>query len=419
MIGLCDCNNFFVSCERVFDPGLNGRPVVVLSNNDGCVVARSNEAKALGIKMGVPLFKIRSLVQREGVKVMSSNYELYGDMSHRVFTTLASLAPDIEIYSIDEAFIDLDGISLDSLQQWGLEASRIIRRHTGIPVSIGISPTKTLAKIASKLCKSYPALKGCCLMHRPEDVAKVLSHYPIEDVWGIGRRHRARLEGHGITTGAQFVAMSREWVRRQMSVTGERTWLELRGERAIELEMAASSRKSLTVSRSFAKEVTTLAELSALVSAFAARAAHKLRQQGSVAGVLDVMAATNRFREDVPYYHLVLRHTFASATANTLEINAAAIALTERLFVEGYGYKKAGVMFSNISPAVAVQLSLFDDVEQRQTHDRLMRVIDQINDKHQGAISLASEASSNVNINRDHLSPRYTTHWDELLEVKV
>ena len=225
MYALADCNNFFVSCERVFRPELNGKPVVVLSNNDGCIIARSNEAKALGIKMGTPLFEARDVIEKNGVAVFSSNYQLYGDMSNRVMSILKETVPAIEVYSIDEAFLNLEGLPLEELQQKGRDLSARIRKDTGIPVSIGMAPTKTLAKIASKLCKQYPKLQGCCLMYRPQDVEKVLRKFPVGDVWGIGRKYRKKLELMGIHTAWDFCSMPRSEVSRMMSVTGVKTWL--------------------------------------------------------------------------------------------------------------------------------------------------------------------------------------------------
>ena len=223
MYGLCDCNNFYASCERLFRPDLAGRPVVVLSNNDGCIIARSNEAKALGIGMGQPFYQIRSLVERGEVAVFSANFALYGDLSRRVMATLRSLVPGIEVYSIDEAFFDLRGMA-EPLDELGRTIGRTIRRNVGIPVSIGIAPTKTLAKIASKLAKQYPRLNGCCYMHREEDITKVLRKFPLQEVWGIGRRHGRMFDRMGLRTAQQFVELPREWVRARMGVTGLRTW---------------------------------------------------------------------------------------------------------------------------------------------------------------------------------------------------
>ena len=241
MFGLCDCNNFFVSCERVFDPSLEGRPVVVLSNNDGCIVSRSNEAKALGIKMGQPLYQIQEYIDRYNVAVRSSNYQLYGDMSQRVMTTLKQHVPEIEIYSIDEAFLLLDGFPSERLKEFGERLARRVRRNTGIPVSIGISSTKTLAKIASKLCKKYPKLNSACLMQRDADIRKVLERFPIEDVWGIGRRQAKMFKECNIVTAAQFCDLSEEWIDNRLNITGKRTWLELKGRPCIEFSQDRKS----------------------------------------------------------------------------------------------------------------------------------------------------------------------------------
>lgn len=252
MYGLCDCNNFFVSCERLFRPDLEGRPVVVLSSNDGCVISRSNEAKTLGIRMGQPYFQVRGMIERHDVAVFSGNMALYGDLSRRVIGRLRELVPAAEVYSIDEAFIDFGGIATEELDALGHRLGRTIRRDTGIPVSIGIAPTKTLAKIASKLCKSYPRLDGCCLMHRAEDVDKVLGRFPVGDVWGIGRRHRAMLQAAGVATARDLAQRSEAWVRGRMGITGVRTWRELRGEACIDFETAPAARQQISVSRSFA-----------------------------------------------------------------------------------------------------------------------------------------------------------------------
>ena len=254
MYGLCDCNNFFVSCERVFRPDLNGRPVVVLSNNDGCIIARSNEAKAAGIKMGQPLYQAQPLIKKYGITIFSANFTLYGDMSNRVMTTLRSLVPSTEVYSIDEAFFDLRGIA-EPLDEYGRRTGRIIRRNTGIPVSIGIAPTKTLAKIASKLAKSYPKLYGCCYMHRPQDIEKVLSTFPLRDIWGIGRRYSKMFDSLGITTARQFVQLPKEWIQKRMGITGLKTWSELQGIPCIDFDDLPSQKQQITVSRSFPLEI--------------------------------------------------------------------------------------------------------------------------------------------------------------------
>ncbi len=275
MYGLCDCNNFFVSCERVFRPDLAERPVVVLSNNDGCVISRSNEAKALGIGMGQPLYQVQPLIARHKVAIFSANFALYGDMSRRVMTTLRDSVPRIEVYSIDEAFFDLQGIE-EPLDVFGRTVSRTIRRNTGIPVSIGIAPTKTLAKIASKLAKRYPKLDGCCYMYRPQDIEKVLSTFPLRDVWGIGRRYGKMFDAMRIDTALQFTQLPQEWVHRRMGVTGLRTWNELQGIECISFEQMPLKKQQITISRSFPKEIYESDELDRIVSEFASMCAEKL-----------------------------------------------------------------------------------------------------------------------------------------------
>ena len=419
MFGLCDCNNFFVSCERVFNPSLNGRPVVVLSNNDGCVVSRSNEAKAIGIQMGQPLYQIRDLVKRYDVAVHSSNYRLYGDMSNRVMETLKSHVPHIEIYSIDEAFLELDGYPIDGLLQMGRELSRIVKRNTGIPVSIGISHTKTLAKIASRLCKKYPKLQGACLMHRDEDIAKVLSTYPIEDIWGIGRRHSKKLHAAGVATAMQLCNKSHEWVQNMLSITGVRTWRELQGEPAIEFKHKIADKQTITVSRSFAKEIYDMEELRETLSTFASMAAEKLRQQHSVAGELQVFILTNRHREDMPQHREGKLVKFVTPTNSTLEIVKAATAMLKELYRRGYGYKKSGVTLCDIMPDNAVQKSLFDTTDHPK-HKLLMQTIDNINSTlGSNSIKLVSQGNIGDHINRQHLSPEYTTDWKDILVVKT
>ena len=419
MFGLCDCNNFFVSCERVFNPSLNGRPVVVLSNNDGCVVSRSNEAKAIGIQMGQPLYQIRDLVKRYDVAVHSSNYRLYGDMSNRVMETLKSHVPHIEIYSIDEAFLELDGYPIDGLLQMGRELSRIVKRNTGIPVSIGISHTKTLAKIASRLCKKYPKLQGACLMHRDEDIAKVLSTYPIEDIWGIGRRHSKKLHAAGVATAMQLCNKSHEWVQNMLSITGVRTWRELQGEPAIEFKHKIADKQTITVSRSFAKEIYDMEELRETLSTFASMAAEKLRQQHSVAGELQVFILTNRHREDMPQHREGKLVKFVTPTNSTLEIVKAATAMLKELYRRGYGYKKSGVTLCDIMPDNAVQKSLFDTTDHPK-HKLLMQTIDNINSTlGSNSIKLVSQGNIGDHINRQHLSPEYTTDWNDILVVKT
>ena len=418
-VGLCDCNNFFVSCERVFRPDLERKPVMVLSNNDGCIVARSNEVKALGIKMGTPLYQVRDLVKRHNISVFSSNYQLYGDMSARVMNILRQTAPGIEVYSIDEAFLNLDEMPVEKLQPFARELSARIRREVGIPVSIGISPTKTLAKIASKLCKQYPALKGGCLMYRTQDVEKVLARFPVGDVWGIGRRSRAKLEMLGASTALDFYNMKSAQVYNMFTITGLRTWKELHGEPCIGFEDVQPDRQTVCISRSFAKEMTTVEELDAAISTFTGKVAEKLRKAHLCAEQMSVFILTNRFREDAPQNYQMKTTLFEVATDDTLEMSERAAQCLRQIFRPGYSYKKAGVLCTRLIPKRGVQASMLDTLD-RSKRASLMDTIDAIN-KIEGnyTIRLASQGEMDQFSARTMTSRRFTTRWDEIMEVKI
>ena len=418
MYGLCDCNNFFASCERLFRPDLEGKPVIVLSNNDGCVIARSNEAKALGIGMGQPLYQVQRLVEQRHVTLFSANFALYGDISRRVMATLRALVPNTEVYSIDEAFFDLHGIG-EPLDDYGRQIGRTIRRNTGIPVSIGIAPTKTLAKIASKLAKQYPKLDGCCYMHRRQDIEKVLATFPLRDIWGIGHRYGKLFDGMGIRTALQFVQLPQEWVHARMGVAGLRTWNELQGVECIAFEQMPARKQQITVSRSFPKEIESLAELDRIVAEFAAACAEKLRRQGSACREIICFIYTNRHREDQPQRYESGLATLAEPSASTIEIVKLARTVLQQIYRSGFGYKKAGVTLSEILPASQMQGSLFDPVD-RQKQQRLMETMDRVNRTYgKGKIVLAAQGTHPFRMNREHLSPRYTTEWDELPVVKA
>ena len=301
MYALVDCNNFFVSCERAFQPELEGRPVVVLSNNDGCVVARSNESKAMGIKMGTPFFKVRYLVEQGRLVARSSNYTLYGDLSSRVMSILAEAAPRLEVYSIDEAYMDMDGVAADRVPGICSDLIKKIRRWTGIPVSIGIADTKTLAKVANHFAKKYKGYKGVCVIDSDDKIRKALALTPIAEVWGIGRRGAPRLEAAGVKTALDFIGRPVEWVRGMMGIGGIRTWGELQGRRMVEDERD-EKRKSICTSRSFDMALTDLDEITLRVSDFAGKCAEKLRDDGTAAYSVAVFLQTNRFRDDLPQY---------------------------------------------------------------------------------------------------------------------
>jgi DNA polymerase V len=419
MYALADCNNFFVSCERVFNPGLNGHPVIVLSNNDGCAVSRSNEAKKLGVKMGVPVFQIRELVQKHQIAVFSSNFVLYGDMSRRVQETLRAYAPAIELYSIDEAFLDFSGMEHQNLDALAKEISGACLRNTGIPVSVGVAPTKTLAKIASKLCKQYPKLRGGCYLHKPADIEKVLKKYPIDDVWGIGRQYTKKLKALGINTAYEFTQLSALRVQKMMGITGLRTWKELRAEACIEFMQASPPKQQICVSRSFSKEISDIKELALQVSMFCAMACEKLRKQDSHCYQALVFILTNPHKEDSPRHFESTLVTFQVATSSTLEINRAVLQALQRIFKPSFAYKKAGVILSEIVPDSAVQGSLFDQLD-RAKHQRLMKVVDKINKKNgYSSVAVATQSLEGIKMNRQHLSPQYTTKWSDIIKVKT
>lgn len=419
MYGLADCNNFFVSCERVFNPGLNGRPVIILSNNDGCVISRSNEAKALGIKMGQPYYQLKDFISLHNVAVFSSNYVLYSDMSQRVQKTLQSLVPATEVYSIDESFLDLRGIPEEQLDELGHRISYVVQRNTGIPISVGISPTKTLAKIASKLCKQYPKLHGSCYMHRPQDIAKVLKKFPIEDVWGIGRRFSVMLKSRNILTAQDFANLSVDSVQSLMHIGGVKTWRELHGEPCIEFEELRKDKQQITVSRSFSKELSEVADVEQQVALFASMAAEKLRKQESLCNAVIVFVCTNRHRQDKPQQFANRLIQLPTATDSSLELVDTVTKVVRELVQSPYSYKKAGVILSDIQPNNSLQINLFDDVD-HQKHTRLMSTLDEINRK-QGAHSVivASAGFDGVKMNRQHLSPNYTSNWDEIIKIKL
>lgn len=423
MVGLVDCDSFFCSCERVFRPDLTGRPVVVLSNNDGCVVARSREVKALGIPDCIPYYRLVEEYPDSGIVAFSSNYALYGDMSARVMAILRENVPEVMQYSIDEAFLDLHGMDRMDLKKWGEELCRKVLISTGMPVSLGIASTKTLAKMASKFAKKYPGYNKCCLIGDESQREKALKLFPVRDVWGIGRRMTRRMEYLGIQTAYDFTERSRCWVRSRFHVTGERTWAELRGESVIDMDgLDHAEKDTILTSRSFPGMITDLGELRSHVANHAARCAMKLRRQRSVCSLVTVFIHSNRFRDDLEQYDRSASYSFLTATDTTTEIVAASLGILESIFRKGIYYKRAGVMVSGISPASAVQTDLFTfDPEQRKKFQDVSRTLDTINSRiGADTIVLASQQYSlkgadgrNVKfvnaIRRAIKSPDYTT----------
>ncbi len=415
MVGLVDCNNFFVSCERVFKPWLNGVPVVVLSNNDGCVIARSNEAKAMGIKMGVPFYQVRPLADSGKLTLFSSNYALYGDMSRRVMNIIRSMVPRIEVYSIDECFIHLEGIR--NPQEYCREMVTRIRQCTGIPVSIGIAPSKTLAKMASKFAKKYKGYRGCCQIDTDEKRLKALSLFPIEDVWGIGRRSARKLQMSGVKTALDFSQWSEDMVKPRFGINGVRTWQELRGIASIPAETTAA-KQTITTSRSFKECINSQSLMNEMVADFAAHCARKVREQHSRCTDVTVFLHTNAFREDAPQFFGAYTTTLHVASSDVRELVAAASKSLQALWRPGFDYKQAGVTVSNIVTGV-MQTDAFDTVD-RQKQERLLKTLDQIKSRHgERALRVMAQGDCSNEINRNFRSPCYTTDLAHILEVRT
>lgn len=420
--GLADCNNFYCSCERVFHPDLRDKAVIVLSNNDGCVVARSEESKRLGIKMGVPFYQVKELLERNKVAVFSSNYNLYGDMSRRVMSLLSSFFPKISVYSIDEAFIDLSEIDdMEYLVNISRNAVRAIYKGVGIPVSLGIAPTKTLAKMASVFAKKHKGYNGVCLIDTDEKREKALKLFPVSDVWGIGRKHSKRLEYNGVKTAWDFTQRSESWVRKEMSVTGLRTWKELRGESCIETE-DLPYKKSICTSRSFPNQgLSRIEDVEEAVANFAAMCSKKLREQHTVCQSVVVFAYTSRFRDDVPVNQICETVNFDVPTNDMQEIVSTVVKALRNSWRQGtYYYKKAGVIVYNISEDNAVQGSLFDTVD-RDKQSAISRVVDEINlrNGHDTVRVAVQGYDNNWHIKNEYISKQYTTNIKDIIIVKA
>ena len=450
MIGLADCNNFYCSCERVFRPDLIGNPVVVLSNNDGCVIARSEEAKALGYKMGDPFYQVKEKLEAEGVAIFSSNYTLYGSLSNRVMSMLSHYSPHIDQYSIDESFFDVDQSMAERffqdnlkendtflnneslLHQYGAKISADVLRAVGIPISIGIAETKTLAKIGSKFAKKYKGYQGCCLIDTDERRHKALSLFPIKDVWGIGRQISRKLDYMGIRTAAQFADKKESWVRSHFNITTVRTWKELNGESCISIE-ELPQKKSICTSRSFAAEgISDKDVVEEAVANFAVRCVEKLRHQGSVCQGITVFAWTSRFNENVPEYTIHDSLTLPIATNAQEEIVGAALSILRAKYPKSmadsrpdrpdmsFHFKKAGVILWQISPDHPRQQDLFDPID-RSKQKKLMEAIDVINRKNgYGTIRQAIQGTDcRFDLKREYMSKQFTTNIHDILKVKT
>lgn len=415
----------------MFRPDLIGKPVVVLSNNDGCVVARSKEAKQLGIPAGLPYFQLAERFPGQQIGVFSSNYELYGDITQRVMDIIGDACPDVYRYSIDEAFCILDDKPYEQLKAWGDALHRRIQKWVGMPVSIGIAPTKTLAKCADRFAKDYPGYNHVCVMDTDEKRLKALQLFPIKEVWGIGRRYRERLEAIGVKTAYDFAMKPRAWVRKQFHVTGERTWMELNGTDCIPME-EPQARKSICTSRSFPGMITDLLELRTQVSNYAARCSEKLRRQRSVCGAVMVFIDSNRFRDDLPQYGNSAMVTLLTPVNTQQEITTAALEALRRIFIPGIHYKRAGVIVSDISSASALQTNFIDyDASRHEKLQRLTAAIDKINRRNGSeTVVLGSQqytaphgqgkaSSFRDAIKHDYRSRNFTTRWEDIIKVKA
>ena len=431
MYGIADLDNCYVSCERVFRPDLKGKPVVVLSNNDGCVVARSNEAKAMGVKEGTPYFQLAQLFPNQKIAVFSSNYELYGELTGRVVSIISKEVPAYFRYSIDECFMYLDGVELGQLQKWGEGLYQRVKREVGMPISIGLAPNKTLAKIASKLAKRYEVYQHCCIIDNDYKREKALEWCPIEDVWGIGRRYAAKLQSLGVKTALDLARHHQDWVRLTFNnINIVRTWLELNGEDVIPNEELAK-KKSICTSRSFNGMIADIEGLRTHISNYAARCAEKLRRQNTVAASVGVFLHTNAFREDLRQYWNFQEQRLITPSNSTITIVQAATQVLHAIYRQGYQYKKAGVIVMGIGPDSPIQQDLFDiNAEQFQKMRRLDEVVDRINRLHgTETIVLGSQQYTKKDgkgkadvfanaIKHDFKSPNPTTRWKDIIKLK-
>jgi len=420
MFALVDCNNFYASCERVFNPGLQHQPICILSNNDGCVIARSNEAKALGIPMGAPAFKFQNVFKANQVRVFSSNYALYGDMSARVMNLLAEFTPEIEVYSIDESFLKFTGFErFFDLHQHAQKMKKQVEQGTGIPISIGIAPTKALAKVANRIAKKFPErTQGIYIMHTEQQRIKALKWLKIEDVWGIGRQHSIRLQKQQILTAYHFTQVNDYWVRKQMSIVGLRLKKELEGKPTLDLEEVAN-KKAIATTRSFDREYEDYKYIKERISSFAVSCGEKMRKQNSCCNLIYVFLKTNRFQQNKPQYGRGTSIQLPYPTNSSIDLMKHAIKGLEKIYKKGYAYKKAGVMVMGLIPDDTRQLTFF--TEENPKHHQLMKKIDELNKK-VGRYKIkfgAQDLSKTWKMKQEHLSQAYTTSLQQIIEVKA
>lgn len=420
IFALVDVNNFYVSCERVFNPALENRPVVVLSNNDGCAVARSNEVKALGVKMGAPWFQTKELARQHGIVALSSNYALYADMSSRAVSILREYSPNVEVYSIDESFLGLNGLDRlwPSFADMGQSMRQRVLQWTGLPVCVGVGPSKTLAKLANHIAKKNPRFSGVCDLAaaQPAEMDALLAGIEVGEVWGVGRRIEAHLQTAGIRTAKDLRDAPSAWLRSRFGVVMERTGNELRGISCLALEEVAPAKKQIIASRSFGQPVHALPELSEAVVSHASRAAEKLRGQGGTCNAIHVFIHTNPFREQDPQYSNSIVIPLPNASADTRLLVRAALFGFDKIYKPGYAYKKAGVMLMGISDAKTAQGSLLLEHGAGQRSEGLMKAMDALNRRYgrQAVSVFASAAPKSWAMRRENMSPCYTTRWSDV-----
>ncbi len=421
MFALADVNSFYASCETVFRPDLRGRPVVVLSNNDGCVIARSREAKHIGVKMGLPYFQLGELARRHRIAIFSSNYALYADMSARVMSILEAMAPRTEIYSIDEAWMDVGGIEAGmSYTDFGHRVRANVRQATGLTVGVGIARTKTLAKLCNHAAKQWPATGGVVALDDPVRLRKLMSLAPVEEIWGVGRRIARKLNTMGIHTALQLAESNTQFIRKTFSVVLERTVRELQGEACIALEEQTPVKQQIVCSRSFGGRVTALDDMRQALCRYAERAAEKLRQEKQYCRQIAVFIRSSPYAVNEPYYANGTSETLLTATQDTRDIIAAAMRGLERIWQDGPRYAKAGVMLNDFAPGRQAQLQLFDECPPRSASAELMAVLDKINHTGIGRVWFAGQGiAPSWAMRRDMLSPAYTTRWGELPEARL
>ena len=419
MFALIDCNNFYVSCERVFNPKLNKKPIVVLSNNDGCAISRSNEAKALGIPMGAPAFKYENIFKKHNVEVFSSNFPLYGDMSSRVMSIFSKFSPNIEIYSIDEAFLKFEGFDNYDLESYCEEIKNIVFKWTGIPISIGIAPTKALAKVANRIAKKFPEkTNGVYLIDSDKKKLKILKWLKIKDVWGIGFKHTERLKNIGIYTAYDFTNLEDGWVRKNMSIVGLRLKKELEGESVLRLEEVRSPKKAIATTRSFEGTITNYEKIKERISTFAICCAEKLRSQNSNCNSIYVFVRSNKFQKNKTQYRNGILMTIPFSTNSNMIISKYAVEGLKKIFRQGIDYKKAGTIVMGLDSSDNHQLNLFENENRR--HKYLMKTIDYIQKKEgQSKIKLASQdLRKRWKMKQEKLSPNYTCKVNEIIRVQ-